>query len=103
LEQHLITRFGIPIVLVFDNASYFSLLKLVEFSLDKGTVLCYSTKYYLQGDEVSKYTNKNLIQTIKKMVVDHHCNWNNALPDALWIDQAIPKVALGIAPYFLMY
>jgi hypothetical protein len=35
LEQHIITRFGVPTTLVFDNATYFSSLKLTEFSLEK--------------------------------------------------------------------
>jgi hypothetical protein len=35
LESHIITRFGIPESLVFDNAKYFSSLKLTEFSLEK--------------------------------------------------------------------
>jgi hypothetical protein len=33
LESHIITRFGISDFLVFDNAKYFSSLKLTEFPL----------------------------------------------------------------------
>jgi hypothetical protein len=36
LEQHLITRFKVPLVLVFDNTAYFSSTLLMEFSLEKG-------------------------------------------------------------------
>jgi hypothetical protein len=43
LEQHIITRFGVPTTLVFDNATYFSSLKLIEFSLDKGIILRYAS------------------------------------------------------------
>jgi hypothetical protein len=46
LEQHLITRFGVPTTLVFYNATYFSSLKLIEFALDKGIILRYATNYY---------------------------------------------------------
>jgi hypothetical protein len=35
IEQQLITRFGVPSVLVFDNATYFSSTLLKEFSLEK--------------------------------------------------------------------
>jgi hypothetical protein len=46
LEQHIITRFGIPNSLVFDNATYFSSLKLSEYALEKGIILKYSANYY---------------------------------------------------------
>jgi hypothetical protein len=46
LEQHIITRFGMPKSLVFDNETCFSSLKLTEFSLEKGITLKYATNYY---------------------------------------------------------
>jgi hypothetical protein len=61
LEQHIITRFGMPNSLVFDNATYFSSLKLSEFSLEKGITLKYTANYYPQGNGLVESTNKNLI------------------------------------------
>jgi hypothetical protein len=95
LEQHIITGFGVLYVLVFDNNSYFSSMDLVEFSLDKGIVLHHATNYYLEGNGVTKSINKNLILIIKKTFDDHHLNSHNPLCNALWVDQVIPKVALG--------
>jgi hypothetical protein len=46
IEQQLITRFGMPSVLVFDNVSYFSSTLLTDFSLDKGIIIRYSANYY---------------------------------------------------------
>ena len=46
IEQQLITRFGVPFILVFDNADYFSYTLLTEFSLDKGIIIKYSANYY---------------------------------------------------------
>jgi hypothetical protein len=53
IEQQLITRFGMPFVLVFDNATYFYPTLLIEFSLDKGVIIRYSANYYPQGNKVS--------------------------------------------------
>ena len=39
IEQQLITRFDVPSVLVFDNATYFPSTLLTEFSLDKGIII----------------------------------------------------------------
>jgi hypothetical protein len=53
IEKQLITRFSVPSVLVFDNASYFSSTSLTEFSLDKGIIIRYSTNYYPQENKVA--------------------------------------------------
>jgi hypothetical protein len=65
IEQYIITRFGVPNSLVFDNTTYFSYLKLSKFSLEKGIILKYSTNYYPQGNGLVESTNKNLIWILK--------------------------------------
>jgi hypothetical protein len=67
-QKNLITRFGLTSVIVFDNASYFSSLKLSEFDLDKGIILRYSSNYYPKGDGVTEATNKILVNIIKKTI-----------------------------------
>jgi hypothetical protein len=46
IEQQLSKRFGMPYVLVFDNVTYFSSTLLIEFALNNGIIIRYSTKYY---------------------------------------------------------
>jgi len=46
LEQHIITSFGVPYVLVFGNVAYFCATLLTEFSLYKRIIMRYSTNYY---------------------------------------------------------
>ena len=58
LQWNIITRFGVPNSLVFDNAKYFSSLKIVEFALKHNIIMIYST-------------NKNLLWIIKKIVLEH--------------------------------
>jgi hypothetical protein len=62
----LITRFGVPPLLVFDNEAYFSSTLLKDFSLDKGIIIKYSGNYYPQGNDVVESTNKNLVRILKK-------------------------------------
>jgi len=50
LKHNIITRFGVPKSLVFDNATYFSLSKLYEFALEDGIVLKHASNYYPQGN-----------------------------------------------------
>ena len=46
LQWKIVTRFGVPNCLVFDNAKYFSSLKIVEFYLKYQINIKYSAKYY---------------------------------------------------------
>ena len=62
LQENIMTRFGVPISVVFDNVSYFSSIKLTEFANEKGMKLYYSTNYYPQGNGLVESTNKNLIK-----------------------------------------
>ena len=102
LNQYIITRFGVPISLVFDNETYFSSLKLIEFSLEKGIKIKYVVNYYPQGNGLVESTNKNLIHIIKRIITDHPINWHNALSDALWEDRVTPKDAIGNSPFLLV-
>jgi hypothetical protein len=84
LNSNIITCFGIPDCLVFDNASYFYSLEMSEFTLEKAIKLKYFASYYPQGNGLAKSTNKNLIKIIKRTMAENHKNWHNALLNALW-------------------
>eukprot|EP00253_Pinus_taeda_P023187 PITA_23187 len=103
VEKFIINRYGIPDAVIFDKASYFSSLRLTEFSIDKSIHIKYAVNYYPQGNGASKSSNKNLIRIIRKTVANNQRNWHNALTNALWANRVTPKVALGNSPYFLVY
>ena len=97
------TRFGVPISLVFDNAKYFSSIKLTAFAHDKGIKLHYSANYYPQGNGLAESSNKNLIRILKKTVIENQRSWHSALPNALWDERVTPKSAIGVSPYTFVY
>jgi hypothetical protein len=102
IEQQLITRFGVPSVLVFDNAAYFYSTLLTEFFLDKRIIIRYSTNYSPRGNEVEESTNKNIVRILKKKVAYNQRNWHNSLHNDLWADRVTPEEAIGNSPYFLV-
>ena len=51
-------RFGVPDSLVFDNASYFSLVELTQFAFEKGIRVRYSANYHPHGNGFTESTNK---------------------------------------------
>ena len=61
LQRNIVTKFGVPNCLIFDNAKYFSSLKILEFALKHNINIKYSANYYPQGNGVVESTNKNLL------------------------------------------
>jgi len=68
LLQHIINRFGVLTSIVFDSATYFSSLKLYEFTLENGIILKHAYNYYPQGNGLDESTNKNIFNIIKKTI-----------------------------------
>ena len=71
LQDHMMTRFGFPISLVFYNAYYFSSIKITSVANEKGIKLHYFGNYYPQDNGLAKSTNKNLIRILKKTVIEN--------------------------------
>ena len=61
LQWNIANRFGVPNCFVFDNAKYFSSLKIVEFDLKYNINIKYSANYYPWGNGLVESTNKNLL------------------------------------------
>jgi len=62
-------RLSVPTTLVLDNATYFSSLKLYDFSLENSILLKHSANYYPQGNDLVESTKKNLIHIVKKTLL----------------------------------
>jgi len=71
LQDHIMTKFGVPISLVFYNATYFSSIRLTAFAHERGFKLHYSANYYPQGNGLAESTNKNLIRILKKTMIEN--------------------------------
>eukprot|EP00253_Pinus_taeda_P016194 PITA_16194 len=74
IDQFIITRFGVPNALIFDNASYLSGNVMFEFAIKRGFKLKYSATYYPQGNGLAESTNKNLLKIIKQTIEQNHQN-----------------------------
>eukprot|EP00253_Pinus_taeda_P027025 PITA_27025 len=103
IDQFIITRFGVPTALVFDNSSYFTGNSMIDFSIKRGFKLKYSTNYYPQGNGLAESTNKNLIKIIKRTIEQNHRNWHKSLVFALWADRITQKASIGTSPFNLVY
>eukprot|EP00253_Pinus_taeda_P014823 PITA_14823 len=103
IDQSIITKFGLPSTLMFDNASYFSGNAMTEFALKRGFKFKYSANYYPQGNGLAESTNKNLIRIIKRTLDQNHKNWHKSLIYALWANRITRKASIGTSPFNLVY
>ena len=49
-KEHILVKFGVPMKLIMDNASYFSSLEMFEFCYDNGIQVGHSSNYFPQGN-----------------------------------------------------
>eukprot|EP00253_Pinus_taeda_P033132 PITA_33132 len=103
IDQFIITSFGFPSALIFDNASYFYGNAITDFALKRGFKLKYSSNYYPQGNGLAESTNKNLIRIIKRTVDQSQKNWHKTLVNTLWVDRITKKASIGTSPFNLVY
>ena len=74
LKENILVKFGIPIKLVMDNVAYFSLVEITRFYFEYGITINHSLDYFPQGNDQAKSSNKNLINIVKKLVLDNQKN-----------------------------
>lgn len=103
LNSHIVTRFGIPQYLVFENENHFPSLKLTEYALENNIKMKYASNYYPGGNGLVESMNKKLITIIKKIVTDDQRSLHLKLPNTLWAIIITPKSSLGNSPFFLVY
>ena len=103
IHQFIITRFGLPTTLMFDNASYFSGNAMIEFTPKRAFKLKYSTNYYPWGNGLVESTNKNIIRIIKQTIDQSQINCLKYLTFSLWEDQITHKGPIDTSPFNLVY
>uniref|UniRef100_A0A2N9EZU9 RNA-directed DNA polymerase n=1 Tax=Fagus sylvatica TaxID=28930 RepID=A0A2N9EZU9_FAGSY len=103
IQEHIITRFGIPYKLITDNGTPFINKDVREVLEHYQVKYRRSTPYYPQGNGQAEATNRMLLRILSKMVFDYGNDWRAHLADVLWAYQSSPKTATGFTPFSLVY
>ncbi|XP_021735240.1 uncharacterized protein LOC110701933 [Chenopodium quinoa] len=101
--QNIITRFGIPKVLVFDHGRQFDNLSLRRYTDQFGIKLAYSAVCHPQSNGQAEAANKQILNALKKRVEDQNSKWIEELPGTLWSLRTTEKEATGHSPFELVY
>jgi len=92
--KKIVTKFGIPQILVLDNDSNCSKLEIINR---------YSTLGYPQGNCQAKATNKSIVNGLKRRLDDSEGKWIEELPSILWAHRTTPRRSTGETPFSMTY
>uniref|UniRef100_A0A2N9G704 Uncharacterized protein n=1 Tax=Fagus sylvatica TaxID=28930 RepID=A0A2N9G704_FAGSY len=101
--KNIITRFGIPRVLVSDNGSQFTSGPFREFCEQYGIRNHFSTPAYPQANGQAESSNKTLLDGIKKRLENAKGRWVEEFPSILWTYRTTPRCSTGETPFSLTY
>ena len=81
--KNIITRFGVPRVLISDNSLQFDSKIFRGYCDELGIINMYSTLAYPQGNRQAKVVNKVIVNGLKKRLDDAKGKWVKELPHVL--------------------
>ncbi|XP_026443639.1 protein NYNRIN-like [Papaver somniferum] len=103
IKEHIIYRFGAPMIIITDNAKSFVNKDVIDLFRQYNISLHTSTPYYPKGNGQAEATNKTLICILSRILHDHHREWHEQLPVALWAYRISKHSSTGASPYSLVY
>ncbi|XP_026452048.1 uncharacterized protein LOC113352446 [Papaver somniferum] len=103
IKEHIVYRFRAPTIVREDNAKSFINKDVIDLLSQYNTRLHTSTPYYPQGNGQAKATNKTLIRVLSRTVHDHHWEFHEQMPLALWAYRISKRSSTGASSYSLVY
>ena len=101
--KNIITRFGVPYVLISDNGLQFDSKAFRKYYSDLGIKNRYSTPAYPQGNGHVEAINKVIVNGLKKGLDNANGKWVEELPNVLWTYRTTPQKSIGEAPLSMTY
>ena len=101
--KNIITRFGVPHVLISDNGFQFDSKTFRSYCCELGIMNRYSTPAYLQGNGQAEAVNKVIVNGLKKKVNDAKGKWVEELPQVLWTYRTTPRRSTRKTPFSMTY
>ena len=100
--KNIVTRFGVPNVLISDNGLQFDSKTFRKYCSDLGVKNRYSTPAYLQGNGQAEAVNKVIMNGLEKRLDDAKGRWVEELPHVLWTYRT-PRKSTGETPFSMTY
>ena len=101
--KNILTRFGVPHVLISDNGLQFDSKMFKRYYSELGITNRYFTLAYPQGNGQAEAVNKVIVNGLKKKLDDAKGKWVEGLPHMLWTYKTTPRRSTGETPFSMTY
>ncbi|XP_020972755.1 uncharacterized protein LOC110269324 [Arachis ipaensis] len=101
--RQVITRFGIPEVVISDNGTQFTDKKFIEFLTGMGIKQKFSSVEHPQTNRQIESANKVILLGLKKRLDNKKGAWADELASVLWSYRTTEQSATGETPFRLTY
>jgi hypothetical protein len=102
-RQHIVSRFGLPRVIVSDRDSRFVSKFWRALFVSLGTKLSFSSAFHPQTDGQTERVNRSMEQVLRTFCLDKPQAWAEQLCIVEFVLNAAPHVSTGMSPFKLMY
>lgn len=103
LVNNIITRFGVPVRLIMDNANSFRSEEFTNFCISYGICISYASLYYPYGNKKVESSNKSLMKIIKRTLEKNKKAWDAKMKMVVWADRIIVKKDIKKSLFELVY
>ena len=101
--KNIVTRFGVPYVLISDNGLQFDSKAFRTYCSGLGIKNRYSTPAYPQGNGQAEAVIKVIVNGLKKRLDDAKGRWVEELPHVLWTYRTTPRKSIEETPFSMTY
>ncbi|GFY89059.1 hypothetical protein Acr_06g0009990 [Actinidia rufa] len=101
--KHLVCRFGIPKVIISDNARQFDNDKFKLFCSDLAISHHFSSPGHPQANGQVEVTNHTILRNLKARLERSKSEWAEDLPSILWAYHTTSQIPTGETPYSMVF
>ncbi|GFZ01032.1 hypothetical protein Acr_14g0006670 [Actinidia rufa] len=101
--KHLVCRFGVPKVIISDNARQFDNDRFRLFCSDLAISHHFSSPSHPQANEQVEVTNRTVLRNLKARLERSKSEWAENLPSILWAYHTTSRIPTGETPYSMVF
>lgn len=103
VDEHIITRFRIPRILVSDNGTQFVGSKFVKFLSERGIKHKKASVCHPQSNGQVEVTNRTIVRGLEKRLQARKKKWPQELPNVLWAYRTSARSGTKETPFKLAF
>ena len=101
--KHLVCRFGVPKVIISDNARQFDNDRFRLFCSDLAISHHFSSPGHPQANGQVEITNRTILRNLKARLDRSKSEWAENLPSILWAYHTTSRIPTGETPYSMVF